>query len=153
MTKETPWYEDIAFPVLLRGARRTFSSAIGVAHIEAGFDDIPRNGSYVLGAIANYGTPLHEIIKELGTSKQAAGQLVDTLVSRGYLERTEDPEDRRRLTVTLTERGRFAASTLKGAIEDVESHLAEHVNADHVMHARETLAALIHLGHDHDEEP
>ena len=49
--------------------------------------------------------PLAEVIRQLGVSKQAAGQLVDSLVVRGYLDRTVDPDDRRRLIVTLTERG------------------------------------------------
>ena len=43
----------------------------------AGCDDVPRNGSFVIGAIARGGSPLSGIIKELGVSKQAAGQLVE----------------------------------------------------------------------------
>ena len=53
-------------------------------------------------------------MRELGVSKQAAGQLVDTLVLRGYLERSVDPEDRRRLTLTLTERGMAAHLATRG---------------------------------------
>jgi DNA-binding MarR family transcriptional regulator len=48
---------------------------------------------------------LANLIRDLRMSQQAAGQLVDTTVMRGYLQRTVDESDRRRLTVTLTERG------------------------------------------------
>ena len=88
-----------------------------------------RNGAYVVGAIARTGSPFSGIIRELGVSKQAAGQLVDTLVIRGYLIRTPDPEDRRRMTVTLTERGRLAAEAAHGAVEEVDPALIERVGA------------------------
>ena len=104
----------VAFPALLRAARRTYGSAVRAALAEAGCDDMPRNGSYVVGAIDRTGAPLSQIITELGVSKQAAGQLVDTLVARGYLDRSPDPDDRRRLTITLTERGHAAAATDQG---------------------------------------
>ena len=47
---------------------------------------------YVIGGLALGAgdVPLSRLIQELGVSKQAAGQLVDTLVLRGYLERTVD---------------------------------------------------------------
>src|SRR5580698_7601355 len=108
MIIEKPWYETIALPALLRHARNTYGSAMRKALDEAGFDDIPGNGLYVIGGLA-LGVPdlpLGQLIKELRISKQAAGQLVDALVTRGYLDRTVDKDDRRKLTIALTERGR-----------------------------------------------
>jgi DNA-binding MarR family transcriptional regulator len=137
------WFDGVSFPALLRSARTTYGSAIRATLFEAGFDDVPRNGAYVIGGIARTGAPLSEIIKELGVSKQAAGQLVDTLVARGYLDRTVDPVDRRRLTITLTERGLAAASAIKSAVERVDEELLRLVGADSVANARATLAALI----------
>jgi DNA-binding MarR family transcriptional regulator len=88
-------------------------------------------------------------------SKQAAGQLVDVLVVRGYLDRFPDPDDRRRMTVALTERGRAAAAAARTAIERVDADLAARVGAEHLAHARATLAALMAAGHhehDHDHD-
>jgi DNA-binding MarR family transcriptional regulator len=146
-------FDEVAFPALLRAARRIYGSAIRASLAEAGCDDMPRNGSYVVGAIARTGAPLSQIIKELGVSKQAAGQLVDTLVTRGYLDRCADPEDRRRLTITLTERGRAAAAVIRSAVEQVDAYLVGRVGAEFVAHARAALAALIDAydetdGHD-----
>jgi DNA-binding MarR family transcriptional regulator len=137
------WFDDVGLPALLRAARMTYGSAVRAALSEVGCDDVPRNGSYVIGAIARTGAPLGQIIKDLGVSKQAAGALVDTLVTRGYLERAVDAEDRRRLTITLTERGHAAAAVIRSAVEGVDAELVGRVGPDHVARARETLAALV----------
>ena len=139
---------EVSIPALLRAARRTYGSAIRAAQEAVGCDDVPRNGAYVIAAIAWGGTPLSRIIKELGVSKQTAGQLVDTLVARGYLDRSPDPEDRRRLTVELTERGRVAFAAGRAAVEEVDEQLTERIGADYVAHARVALRALIDVGLD-----
>jgi DNA-binding MarR family transcriptional regulator len=143
---EGPWYETVSLPALLRHARTTYGTAMRRAQIGVGCEDIPRNGSYVLGAIARGGSPLSGIIEGLGVSKQAAGQLVDTLVVRGYLDRAPDPDDRRRMTVSLTDRGRAAAEAGRQAVDRIDEQLAARVGPESVAHTRATLAALIGLG-------
>lgn len=138
----------MTLPALLRAAHRTYGSAIRSSLAEVGCDDVPRDGSFVIGAIARGGSPLGVIIKELGVSKQAAGQLVDTLVLRGYLERSPDPVDRRRMTVALTERGRLAAAAVREAVRGVDARVIERVGADSLARTRTTLAALIDVGSD-----
>jgi DNA-binding MarR family transcriptional regulator len=146
--------DEVSTPALLREARVTYGSAINHALVEVGCDDVPRNGIYVIGAIARTGAPLSQIIQHLRVSKQAAGQLVDTLVTRGYLDRTVDPEDRRRLTITLTERGRAAAAVIRAAVDRVDVDLVALVGLDHLAHTRATLISLIEIGrrrHEHDD--
>jgi DNA-binding MarR family transcriptional regulator len=140
--------DDVAIPALLRGARRTYGSAIRAGLAEVGCDDVPGNGSFLIGGIARGGSPLSGITRELGVSKQAAGQLVDTLVLRGYLERSPDPDDRRRLTVTLTDRGRLAADASRRAVGRVDTELADRVGDECVTQARAVLMALIAIGSD-----
>ena len=90
--------------------------------------------------------PLSALIQDLRISKQAAGQLVDTLVMRGYLERQVDPADRRRLVVRLTERGAEAA-TIQGKARDVvDAKLAARVSAEDIAAARRVLYALVEMG-------
>jgi DNA-binding MarR family transcriptional regulator len=137
--------EQIALPALMRAARMTYGAAIREAVGAVGCDDLPRNGAFVLGAIARGGVALGAVIDGLGVSKQAAGALVDTLVSRGYLGRSVDPEDRRRLRVELTPRGMAVAEVIRDAVEAVDEALLERVGAEHVAHTRATLAALIEL--------
>lgn len=137
---------ETSIPVLLRHARSTYGTAMRHALAEAGCDDVPGNGLYVIGGLALGQSPLSSIISDLGMSKQAAGQLVDTLVLRGYLERTVDAADRRRLNIALTKRGRAAASAQTAARRQIDAELELQVGADHVQHTRATLAALIAIG-------
>lgn len=152
-SESKPGYEDVVLPALLRHARNTYGVAMRRALEEAGYDDVPKNGLYVIGGLAMGagGVPLGQLIRELRISKQAAGQLVDTLVTRGYLERAVDPEDRRKLTVTLSERGRAAAAAQAAGREKVDAALMASVGADDIQRARRTLAALIDLGNPWDE--
>ena len=136
---------EVGTPALLRAARTTYGSAIREVLSEVGCEDVPRNGIFVIGAVARGGSPLSDIIASLGVSKQAAGQLVDTLVVRGYLERSPDPDDRRRMTVDLTDRGRTAAEATWTAVNEVDTALADRVGADAVAITRSTLVALIGL--------
>lgn len=113
----------------------------------AGYDDIPKNGLYVIGGLALGAgdVPLAALIRDLRISKQAAGQLVDTLVNRGYLARTVDEQDRRRLIVTLTGRGRAAAATQTAARERVDAQLLARVGSECVEHTHVALAALTEM--------
>jgi DNA-binding MarR family transcriptional regulator len=135
-------------PALLRHARYTYGAAMRRALEQAGFGDIPRNGLYVIGGLA-LGTgdvPLAQLIKELRTSKQAAGLLVDNLVTRGYLERAIDKDDRRKMVVTLTKRGKAAAAVQALARKKIDDELIAKVGPDHVACTHHTLLALIDLG-------
>jgi DNA-binding MarR family transcriptional regulator len=153
MENEKPWYEEVVLPALLRHGRNTYGTAMRRALDEAGYDDIPGNGLYVIGGLAMGAPdlPLGQLIRELRISKQAAGQLVDTLVTRGYLERAMDKDDRRKLTVTLTERGKAAAATQAAAREKIDAELLASVGQDDVNRTRRTLAVLIDIGRQGEE--
>lgn len=155
MNAETPWYEQVVLPALLRHARYTYGVAMHAALAQAGYDDIPQNGLYVIGGLALGAdmVPLTQLIKELRVSKQAAGQLVDTLVLRGYLKREEDPQDRRKLSIKLTERGRAAAAIQAGAREKIDAQLIACVGQENVLATCRTLAALIKIGKENEPEP
>ncbi len=147
MNELKPWYEAIPLPALLRHARNTYGLAMREALDAAGYDDLPKNALYIIGGLALGAgeVPLGQLVKELRVSKQAAGELVDTLVLRGYLNRTVDSEDRRKLIVTLTDRGRAAAAVQAAAREKIDAELLARVGPEAIRHTRRTLAMLIAL--------
>jgi DNA-binding MarR family transcriptional regulator len=149
--EDAPWYEQIVMPALLRHARTTYGGAMRRALEEAGFDDVPKNGLWVIGVLATGAEelPLGQLVRDLRVSKQAAGQLVDTLVARGYLERAVDPADRRKLTVALTDRGRAAAQAQASAREAIDADLLARVGEEDVRRTRRTLAAMLDIAHRH----
>jgi DNA-binding MarR family transcriptional regulator len=148
MSEKLPRFKEIVMPALLRSARSTYGAAMCRALAEEGYGDVPKNGMYVIGGLAlGVGdVPLSRLIQELGVSKQAAGQLVDTLVLRGYLERAVHSDDRRKLTITLTERGQAAAAAQAVARMRIDAELVARVGADDVARTRRTLAALRDMG-------
>jgi DNA-binding MarR family transcriptional regulator len=148
MSGQSPRFKEILMPSLLRHARSTYGRAMHRALAGEGFGDITRNGMYVIGGLALGAgdAPLSRLIQELGVSKQAAGQLVDTLVLRGYLERAVQEGDRRKLTVTLTERGQAAAAAQGVARMQIDAELLARVGAEDIARTRRTLAALRDIG-------
>ncbi len=150
-----------SIPALLRWARSCYGEAIGSQLARAGFDDLPRNGPFVLGGMAHWGGSAAEVIDGLGVTKQAASQLIDTLVLRGYLAREINPEDRRRMSIELTERGRAAAAAVRSAIESVDDDLAARLTLSELSGLRAGLTALTeireqraarHHHHHHDDD-
>lgn len=144
--------DELILPGLLRHARTTYGIAMRRALADAGCDDIPGNGMYVLGALRIGAYPVADIIRDLRVSKQAAGQLIDALVLRGYLTREIDPEDRRRIALKLTERGAAAAAIQAAERGRIDAELARRVGDDAVKQARLALATLIAIGIEESEE-
>ncbi|HKE96052.1 MAG TPA: MarR family transcriptional regulator [Povalibacter sp.] len=130
---------------LLRAARHTYSLAIRAPLADAGFEDIPRDGVFVIAAIRTGDVSAGDLQRRLGVSKQAVSQLLDTLVLRGYVERSIHTEDRRRMTLTLTRRGERVATVCRRAVDQVEQRIVEIVGTSYVEHTRATLTALIEL--------
>ncbi|MEU0674092.1 MarR family transcriptional regulator [Streptomyces sp. NPDC006172] len=69
-----------------------------------GFDLRPAHG-FAFARLASGGATVTELAVHLGVTKQAASQLVDELVRKGYVERGPHPADARARLVVLTERG------------------------------------------------
>jgi DNA-binding MarR family transcriptional regulator len=145
--------DEIVIPALLRAARGSYGRAIAIQLAAAGFDDLPRNGAFILGGMANHGGAASDLIRQLGVSKQAASQLIDTLAIRGYLERQVNPDDRRRMTIALTERGRGAAAAVRAGVQAVDAELAELISPAELAGLRAGLIALTTIRERLEQEP
>lgn len=142
------WYEELVLPVLLGEGRAIYGREIRKEYGKAGFDDIPKLGPRLLGGIRRFGGAVgsvSDVARDFGVSKQAASKLIDTLVIRGYLERGTDPEDRRRLTLELTERGCEAAEVGREASDRIDRELEQAVGAEAIAQMRATVGALVGL--------
>jgi len=137
--------EEQTLLLLLLRARGGYGNTIA-AHLAAGgFDDLPRNGRFVLSGMDRHGGSAVELIRSLGVSRQAASQLIDTLVLRGYLRREVNPGDRRRMNIVLTERGRAAAAAIQGGSDEVDARLAQLLSPAELAGLRAGLAALAEI--------
>lgn len=145
--------DDVPIPALLRASRGAYGHAIQRRLIAAGFDDLPRSGPFVLGGMANHGASAGQLVRRLGVTKQATAQLIDTLVARGYLARSADPEDRRRMVIELTPRGRAAAAEVREAVQAVDADLARRLSPAQLEGLRAGLVALCDIRDAFEAEP
>ena len=144
--------DEVPIPALLRAARGAYRHAVSGRLAAADFDDMPANGAYVLGGMANRDGAARDLIRQLGVPKQAASQLIDTLVIRGYLERSNDADDRRRITIELTDRGRAAADVVREAVDSVDAELASHLSPTQLRGLRAGLIALCEIRERMEDE-
>lgn len=94
-----------------------------VARIDAGvrargFDDIRPAHGFAFARMSAAGATVSELADHLGVTRQAASQLVDELVRKGYAERHPHPDDARSRLVVLTERGRACTQAAEAAAAD-----------------------------------
>jgi DNA-binding MarR family transcriptional regulator len=59
----------------------------------------------------NKGSSLCEVADHMGLTSPSASTLVDNLIERGMMTREENPDDRRRVRLTVTSRGRAILET------------------------------------------
>ncbi len=147
------YYAQMGIPGLLRNARKAYGNVVRAAFAEEGFDDIPRNGADVLARVYGDSSPLAGITRQLGVSKQAVSQLIDTMVMRGYLERAADPDDRRRMLLTLTPRGEAAATASWRAATAADEVLQRRLTAEGVAALRAGLVALCEMADESADGP
>ena len=135
-------YANVPLPALLYATRGTYTEAVRRAQAKAGCEDVPASGELILNAMEWSGASLERIVRWLGVTKQAVSQAVETLVVRGYLERTRDASDRRRVNLLPTAKGRAAGKAARAAIEALDRELRARVGAQHIAYTRTTLLAL-----------
>lgn len=106
----------------------------------AGYGDLRPVHGFVFQALRQ-GKTASELADHLGVTKQAAGQLVDDLESRGYVRRVPHPAGGRRKLVVLTEAAErhlaVAGETLHRLEAELGSERIERLRADLVWLIRE----------------
>jgi len=145
MTMDDPGTVEFATPTLMRAARGAYARSIRAQLHAIGIDDLPRNGAFILAGIDTTGGPRGDLPADLGVTKQAVSQLIDTLVNRGYLIRGPDPDDRRRIILELTERGQQVVDAVLRGIEAVDLQLQERVSPEQIEAMRSVLLSLAEI--------
>lgn len=82
---------------------------------------------------------LNELAERLQSDAPTTSGVVECLVAAGYVERQEDPRDRRRLRLVVTEKGRQIGTTLREAETRRESILTAGLAPDEVTRLKSLL--------------
>jgi DNA-binding MarR family transcriptional regulator len=105
---------------------------------EQGFDDLIPAHLIVLRWPGPDGLRPVEVAEQTGMSKQALNYLLGQLEETGYLERVDDPDDRRSKRIRMTKRGWAAGKVMRAAVGEVEQEFVD-------AHGKRELANLLEL--------
>lgn len=137
--------QTYATPTLMRSARGAYAQSIRTQLQLIGIDGLPANGVFILAGIDTSGGPRQDLPSELGVTKQAVSQVIDILVTRGYLTRSSDPDDRRRVVLELTDRGHEVVEAALRGVEAVDRQLQQRVSPEQIDAMRSALVALTEI--------
>ncbi|WP_068162781.1 MarR family winged helix-turn-helix transcriptional regulator [Rhodococcus phenolicus] len=98
-----PDFPDL--PALVLRAATQLIDAIQDGVVERGFTDVRPSHGFAFARISAGDATASDLADHLGVTKQAAGQLVDQLVERGYVTREPAPTDARARLLQLTDKG------------------------------------------------
>jgi DNA-binding MarR family transcriptional regulator len=109
-------------------------------HVAAqGFDDPGRSDGFVFRTLSAGPTTISGLAERLEITKQGAGQIVDDMERRGYVERRPDPSDARAKLLHLTERGEAALATARKFHQTYERRLRKRFGDEAIDTLRDVL--------------
>jgi DNA-binding MarR family transcriptional regulator len=130
------------FGNLLALARRSWIEQVRERMQEAGFPGYRRTDAGMLGFLLPRPLAIGQLGEALGISRQAARQLTDGLVERGYATFGTDPDDARRTLVVLTPSGRSYGRAIWAAQDALNETVRSRVNETDLAAADAVLRAV-----------
>ncbi|MEU8846796.1 MarR family winged helix-turn-helix transcriptional regulator [Streptomyces sp. NPDC048564] len=97
--------EAMALSAALLAVAGELTQRINDGVVARGFEGVRPAHGFAFARLAPDGATATDLAAHLGVTKQAASQLVDEIVRKGYAERRPHPDDARARLVVLTERG------------------------------------------------
>jgi DNA-binding MarR family transcriptional regulator len=111
---------------------------------QAGYAEIrPTHGCVFRFLRSGEGMRLTELATFAGMTKQSVGEIVDDLVTLGYVERVPDPADRRAKLIRLTQKGAQASKVGYDLFGEIEARWAERYGEERVAELRELLEEIV----------
>ncbi|MER7185501.1 MarR family transcriptional regulator [Streptomyces hyaluromycini] len=111
--------EAMALSAALLATAGELTQRINDGVVARGFEGIRPAHGFAFARLAPDGATVTELAVHLGVTKQAASQLVDEIVRRGYAERRPHPRDARARLIVLTERGWACTRAAEAAAAEV----------------------------------
>jgi DNA-binding MarR family transcriptional regulator len=137
-----PTAQGLDLGILMGLAYQAFVRELNAWHVDHGFDDLGRSDGYVFRSLAAGPLTVSSLAARLGISKQGAGQIVDDMRRRGYVEQRPDPTDGRARQLALTSRGQAALAAARTFHRRFERRLAREHGKQNVTLLRAMLGAI-----------
>ncbi len=108
--------EALAFGLL--SVSRALVDGISAGVRARGFDDVRPAHGFAFARLAPDGATITQLAEHLDVSRQAAAQVVDELIAKGYVQRSRHPDDARARLITLTDKGWACTRAAEAAMAD-----------------------------------
>jgi len=129
-------------PVLLLSAARSLVDGIDAGVRARGFPDLRPAHGFAFARLAAGGATVVQLAEHLDVTKQAASQMVEDLVTKGYVERRPHPDDARARLIVLTAKGWACTRAAEEAADEMLRPWAEQMGAERLAALRADLAKL-----------
>ena len=128
--------------MLLLGAARAVVDGVDAGVRARGFEDLRPAHGFAFTLLSGGGATVVELAQHLNVTKQAASQMVDDLVAKGYVERRPHPADARARLVVLTDRGWACTRAAEEAAAETLGPWAEAMGERRLNELRADLARI-----------
>ena len=118
-----------------------------------GWADVRPAFGFVLLAARDEPTTSTELAALMGTTKQAASKLVDTMVATGYVRRAVGTDDARQRPIRLTPRGNQLLSAVEEIYVELEREWADIIGPAQLRQIRDDLLRVLTVAHDGELPP
>ncbi|WP_239166594.1 MarR family winged helix-turn-helix transcriptional regulator [Actinoplanes italicus] len=129
-------------PVLLLSAARALVDDIDSGVRASGFTDLRPAHGFAFVRLSGTGATTTELAEHLEITKQAASQMADELIRKGYVERRPHPTDARARLLVLTEKGQACTRAADAAAARTLEPLAASLTPDQKATLRTALTRL-----------
>jgi DNA-binding MarR family transcriptional regulator len=129
-------------PVLLLSAARALVDGIDSRVRAGGFTDVRPAHGFAFARLSGTGATVTELAEHLEITKQAASQMAEELITKGYVERRPHPTDARARLLVLTERGHACTRAADDAASQTLAPLAAALTPAELTTLRTALAHL-----------
>lgn len=138
-------HRGLDFVAFADSLRDTFQVIVGYVHqrlAELGFDDVRPAHLAVFQHLRPEGSRIGELAQRCGVTNQSIGELVDHLEQHGYVQRRQDPTNRRATLVCLTEHGWREMQACADILVDLERTLGRAFGQKQLKALQKEMAAL-----------
>ena len=138
--------EAMALSAALLAVAGDLTHRIHAGVVSRGFTVLRPAHGFAFARLAPDGATVTDLAAHLGVTKQAASQLVDEIVRKGYAERRPHPQDARARLIVLTERGWACTRAAEEAAAEVVGVWVELLGEGEVRALRERLTRIAPYG-------
>jgi DNA-binding MarR family transcriptional regulator len=129
--------QSLAFGLL--AASRALVDGVQAGVRARGFADLRPAHGFAFTRLSAGGATITELAEHLDVTRQAAGQLVDELIAKGYVERQPHPRDARARLIVLTSKGWACTRAAEAAIADTLGQWAAVLGPQRLLALRDDL--------------